>query len=109
MSKSTVGRLLKEAVIRPHKSRYWLNPNIEDEEVFKEEVKTICDTYHLAPSLAKENVFTVSVDEKTGIQALERISPTKYMLPGSVEKREFEYKRHGTLCLTLVLISLRER
>jgi hypothetical protein len=39
MSKSTVGRLLKEAVIRPHKSRYWLNPNIEDEEVFKEEVK----------------------------------------------------------------------
>lgn len=100
MSKSTVGRLLKEAVIRPHKSRYWLNPNIEDEEVFKEEVKTICDTYHLAPSLAKENVFTVSVDEKTGIQALERLSPTKYMRPGSVEKRAFEYKRHGTLCLT---------
>ncbi|PCH93656.1 MAG: IS630 family transposase [Gammaproteobacteria bacterium] len=45
-------------------------------------------------------MFTVSVDEKTGIQALERISPTRYMLPGSVEKREFEYKRHGTLCLT---------
>ena len=32
MSKSTVGRLLKQADIRPHKSRYWLNPNIEDEE-----------------------------------------------------------------------------
>jgi len=100
MSKSTVGRLLRQADIRPHKSRYWLNPNIDDEETFKKEVKNICDTYHEAPLLAKENVFTVSVDEKTGIQALERISPTRYMLPGSVEKREFEYKRHGTLCLT---------
>jgi len=100
ISKSTVGRLLKQADIRPHKSRYWLNPNIDDEETFKKEVKTICDTYHQAPLLAKENTFTISVDEKTGIQALERISPTKTLLPGSVEKREFEYKRHGTLCLT---------
>jgi len=100
MSKSTVGRLLKQADIRPHKSRYWLNPNIDDEEAFKKEVKKVCDTYHQAPQLATEDVFTVSVDEKTGIQALERISPTKPMLSGSVEKREFEYKRHGTLCLT---------
>lgn len=100
MSKSTVGRLLKQADIRPHTSRYWLNQNIDDEEVFKKEVKNICYTYHQAPQRAKENVFTVSVDEKTGIQALERTSPTKPMLAGSVEKREFEYKRHNTLCLT---------
>ena len=31
---------------------------------------------------------------------MERIAPTKPMRPGSVEKREFEYKRHGTQCLT---------
>ena len=35
----------------------------------------------------------------TGIQALERIAPTKPTKPGRVERREFEYKRHGTQCL----------
>ncbi len=35
----------------------------------------------------------------TGIQALERIAPTKPMKPGQVERVEFEYKRHGTQCL----------
>ena len=35
----------------------------------------------------------------TGIQALERIAPTQPMKPGRVERREFEYKRHGTQCL----------
>jgi transposase len=39
------------------------------------------------------------VDEMTGIQALERIAPTKPMKPGQVERREFEYARHGTQCL----------
>ena len=41
----------------------------------------------------------MSVDEMTGIQALERIAPTKPMKPGLVERREFEYTRHGTQCL----------
>lgn len=41
----------------------------------------------------------VSCDEKTGIQALERTYPTKLVRPGEPERREFEYIRHGTLCL----------
>ena len=41
----------------------------------------------------------MSTDEMTGIQALERIAPTKVMQPGQVERREFEYERHGTLSL----------
>ena len=41
----------------------------------------------------------MSVDEMTGIQALERIAPTRPMRPGRVERREFEYTRHGTQCL----------
>jgi transposase len=41
----------------------------------------------------------VSTDEKTGIQALERLHPDGAMGPGRVQKREFEYSRHGTLCL----------
>jgi transposase len=39
------------------------------------------------------------VDEKTGIQARERLHPTKPTRPGLIERREFEYVRHGTLCL----------
>lgn len=41
----------------------------------------------------------VSCDEKTGIQALERKHPTLPPRPGLVERIEFEYIRHGTLCL----------
>ena len=40
-----------------------------------------------------------SNDEMTGIQALERTAPTKPTRPGLVERREFEYVRHGTLSL----------
>ena len=43
--------------------------------------------------------YTVSVDEMTGIQALERKHPTKPMRPGLVERSEFEYERHGTVTL----------
>jgi hypothetical protein len=41
-------------------------------------------------------VRTLSIDEMTGIQALERAAPSLPMLPGKVERREFEYRRHGT-------------
>lgn len=47
----------------------------------------------------KKNIHVVSCDEKTGIQALETIAPTKPAAPGQIEKREFEYVRHGTTCL----------
>jgi transposase len=41
----------------------------------------------------------VSVDEMTGIQALERIAPSLPIRPGRIERREFEYVRHGTQAL----------
>jgi transposase len=44
-------------------------------------------------------VRTVSIDEMTGIQALERAAPALPMKPGHVERREFEYVRHGTQAL----------
>jgi hypothetical protein len=37
------------------------------------------------------------MDERTGVQALERKHPDLPMLPGHVLRREFEYVRHGTL------------
>lgn len=42
---------------------------------------------------------TVSIDETTGIQPLERIAPALPMRPGQVERREFEYTRDGTQTL----------
>lgn len=60
----------------------------------------MCETYREAPKrLENEGIHTICVDEKTGIQALERIAPTQPMRPGQVEKTEFEYKRHGTQTL----------
>lgn len=41
----------------------------------------------------------VSTDELTAIQALERAAPTLPMQSGQVERREFEYIRHGTQSL----------
>jgi transposase len=62
-------------------------------------VETICDTYLNAPNLAAEGAHVISTDEKTGMQATERLHETKPVRPGLVERVEFEYIRHGTLCL----------
>lgn len=85
--------------MKPHQSRCWLNPEIEDQQVFDQQVQAVCTAYAEAPSAYQEGRHTVSVDEKTGIQALQQIHPLKPMRPGLVERREFEYKRHGTLSL----------
>jgi hypothetical protein len=59
----------------------------------------VCETYQQAPFAARGGRHTESCDEMTGIQALERAAPTKLVKPGLVERREFEYIRHGTLTL----------
>lgn len=80
-------------------SRYWQNPEIDDPEAFDEQSQTICQLYQQATGLAQEETHVVSCDELTSIQATERKHPTLLMRPGKVERREFEYIRHGTLCL----------
>ena len=59
----------------------------------------ICDLYGQAQELAAQGVYLVSLDEKTGIQALEHLHPKAPMAFGQPERREFEYIRHGTLAL----------
>jgi putative transposase len=76
-----------------------LNTREKDPEVFDKQVHEVCDAYQKAPERHEQGHYTVSVDEMTGIQALERLAPTKAPRPGLVERREFEYKRHGTLTL----------
>lgn len=85
--------------LHPHKSEYWENPDIEDWAIFKENVTYLCDLLSKATDLAKEGVHLVSVDEKTGMQALERAKDTLPMKEGKTEKRECNYIRHGTKVL----------
>jgi transposase len=100
ISPSQVSRYLREAALQPHKSRYWLNTTETDARRFEEQVKTVCDTYLDAPQRERtEQTHTVCVDEMTGLQALERNAPSKAMIAGKCELIEFEYTRHGTLCL----------
>jgi len=76
-------------------SRYWLTPAYEDG--FDDQVTDINDVYKQALERAKQGQRTESLDEMTGVQALERKHPGLPMSAGKVERREFEYIRHGTL------------
>lgn len=76
-------------------NRYWLTPAYE--EGFDEKVAEINAVYQQAPERAKQGQRTESLDEMTGVQALERKHPDLPILPGHVRRREFEYNRHGTL------------
>jgi transposase len=100
ISPAQVSRYLREAALQPHKSRYWLNTTETDPARFEAQVKTVCDTYLMAPQQERMNqTHTVCVDEMTGLQALERNAPSKPMIAKKCELIESEYTRHGTLCL----------
>lgn len=58
--------------------------------LFDDKVKDICDTYLSAPERANVGERTVSLDEMTGIQALERKAKDRTLAPGKPERREFE-------------------
>ena len=75
--------------------RYWLTR--EADERFDEKVNDINALYRQAPELVQKGEAVMSTDEMTGVQALERKHPGLPMAPGKVERREFEYIRHGTL------------
>jgi hypothetical protein len=81
--------------LRPHLIRYWLTPPAADPQ-FDAKVTDVCAVYREAPALAERGERCVSTDELTGVQALERKHPGLPLAPGKVERREFEYVRHGT-------------
>ena len=76
-----------------------MNHKVENEADFRQDVRTVCKLYHQAEALHESGIHLVSVDEKTGIQALERIHPDQAMSKGKLELHEFEYTRHGTQTL----------
>ena len=106
---------LEAAALKPHQSRYWLTPREADPVALAAQIEAVCAVYAQATALqatigqapggqapggqAPPAVRIVSLDEMTGIQALERAAPTLPARPGRVERREFEYVRHGTQTL----------
>ncbi|MCP3876658.1 MAG: IS630 family transposase [Desulfobacteraceae bacterium] len=97
ISPRSVGRFLNEANLQPHRVRGWLTPKRDDN--FEEKCLDICETYQKAIKRNEQGEKTFSIDEMTGIQALERAVETKPMKPGKPEYQEFEYIRHGTQTL----------
>lgn len=92
LSVSHLGHLLSRADIKPHKTRMWLHST---DPQFRERVAEIVELYIDPP---KDGVV-VCVDEKTGMQAIERKHPDKPAQPGQLRGCEFEYIRHGTQTL----------
>jgi len=66
-----------------------------------QKVADINTLYRQAAELAQHGERTLSTDELTGVQALERKHPGLPLAPGKVERREFEYIRHGTQSLII--------
>ena len=101
--KATVHRILTEADIQPQKIRYYLERRDPEFEVKMKEVLLVYREVFLAPAtgLKAEDgraIFTVSVDEKPGVQALALTAPDLPPVPGEYPTigRDYEYKRMGT-------------
>src|SRR3954451_4366250 len=81
ISPAQVHRYLREAALRPHKSRYWLDTTEKDPVRFEAQVKAGCDTFLAAADQERvHQTRTVCADEMTGLQALERIAPSEAMI-----------------------------
>jgi transposase len=93
ISPATVGRVLAEAKVRPHKVRGWLNR--ADDPTFWIRAGQVCRLYLNPPP----GTVLISIDEKTGIQARSRKHAQIPARPGRDARREFEYVRHGTISI----------
>jgi len=96
LSRSHLHGILQKADLRPHKVRMWLH---SPDPQFREKVNEICDLYRKAP----KGGVVLSIDEKTGMQAIERKHLDRPPCPGRPRRQEFEYKRHGTQALIAAL------
>lgn len=74
-------------------------PKIEDDASFRKRVENNCTQIIQAIGGDSPNILLFSVDEKTSIQALERISKGEEMREGEPARREYEYDRNGSTCL----------
>jgi hypothetical protein len=100
VSPRTVRRILHDVDLQPHRTRYWRTTRLDSR--FKDRAEKVLWCYGNAERLAGEGIGTVAVDEMPNLQVLER-QPIRRATPGSIERQEFEYARHGTVNLLLFL------
>jgi transposase len=101
ISASHVNRILRDVDLKLHRMKTWCNTTEKDFARFQTQVEIVCQTYLDAPWLYSEfHIHTVCVDEMTSLQANEKRANTKPPKPGQTAKEEFQYTRHGTVCVT---------
>lgn len=96
VSKDTIQRILHQAGLKPHRLKRYMASNDPD---FERKAADIIGLYLNPP----QHAAIFCVDEKSAIQALDRLDPVLPMSPGRVERHGFEYYRHGTLSLYAAL------
>src|SRR6202045_1204625 len=96
VSKDAVHRVWKEAGLKPHRLERYL---ASDDPEFESKAADIIGLYLRPP----QHAAVFCVDEKTAIQALDRLDPVLPLSPGRAERHSFEYYRHGTLSLYAAL------
>jgi transposase len=87
-----VARIWAKHGLKPHRLERYMASNDPD---FEAKAADVIGLYLNPPAHAA--VFCV--DEKTAIQALDRLDPVLPLSPGRIEQHGFEYYRHGTLSL----------
>lgn len=92
ISASQVWRIFDALDLKPWQTQSWLTSHDPD---FWEKSADVCGLYLNPP----DGAIVISVDEKTSIQAKQRIRETKPARPGRRARREFEYRRNGTAVL----------
>ena len=96
LSKSTVHRIWQAFGLQPHRQKSF---KLSSDPFFVEKVRDIVGLYLNPP----ENAVVLCVDEKSGIQALERTQPMLPLGLGYVEGVTHDYRRHGTTTLFAAL------
>jgi len=96
ISPSSVGRIWREAGLKPHRTRGF---KISNDPQFEEKVTDIVGLYMNPP----ERALVLCVDEKSQIQALDRTQPGLPMKKGRAQTMTYDYKRHGTTTLFAAL------
>lgn len=96
VSHMRVARVWGKAGLQPHRVRSYM---ASDDPDFEKKAADVIGLY-LKPPL---NAVVFCVDEKTAIQALDRLDPVLPLSPGRAERHGFEYFRHGTLSLYAAL------
>ena len=104
--KSTVWRILNEHDIKPHKIRYYLERRDPEFDRKMQDVLLVYRDVSIYTDGAVHDgrpdpIYTVSVDEKPGVQALGLTAPDLPPAPGKAATvaRDYEYVRHGTVSI----------